>query len=118
MAIVAKHGKNGLIYVSGAGLEGANAWTYAIDTESAEYAKFGDDFAPIDLLRTPQPLQWGLGVRELAQSILADRPHRVTGEQAAHVVEILEAMTTAMTQQKPVSIQSDFVPPSPLDWAL
>ena len=102
------HGDLGLAYLADTTQPGA----------AVEYAKYGDDFTSMDLLRPANPLQWGLGVRELAQSILADRPHRVTGEQAAHVVEILEAVTTAMPQQKIVTIQSDFVPPSPFDWAL
>lgn len=33
---------NGLIYVSGSELEGANAWSVDIDHRSAEYIKFGD----------------------------------------------------------------------------
>jgi hypothetical protein len=48
MAFTAKNGKNGLIYVSvvsSAGeLPGANAWTFNIESESIEYAKFGDSF--------------------------------------------------------------------------
>lgn len=40
----AKHGVNGLAYVSGGEIEGASAWSVAIDTQSAEYVKFGDDW--------------------------------------------------------------------------
>lgn len=42
MAFTAKNGKNGLIYVSGTELPGANAWSFNIESESIEYAKFGD----------------------------------------------------------------------------
>lgn len=38
----AKSGHNGLVYLSGAELEGANAWSVAINKRSAEYIKFGD----------------------------------------------------------------------------
>jgi hypothetical protein len=35
------HGKNGLIYVSGTEVVGANAWTISIDADSAEASSFG-----------------------------------------------------------------------------
>lgn len=38
------NGKNGLIYVGGTELTGANAWTINVTTESAEYVKFGDSW--------------------------------------------------------------------------
>lgn len=42
MAVTAVASINGMIYVSGAVLEGANAWSVDIDHRSAEYIKFGD----------------------------------------------------------------------------
>lgn len=36
------HGKNGLIYVSGAELTGANAWTLDMGLDIVEVGKFGD----------------------------------------------------------------------------
>jgi hypothetical protein len=44
MAIVAKHGKNSLIYINGSEVIGANAWSLSVDHEAAEYAVFGDDW--------------------------------------------------------------------------
>jgi len=41
---VAKHGLNGQVYISGASLEGANAWSINIEVQSAEYLKFGDSW--------------------------------------------------------------------------
>jgi hypothetical protein len=38
------HGKNGLIYVSGVELTGANAWTINITTDSVETPQFGDSW--------------------------------------------------------------------------
>jgi len=37
-------GHNGLIYVSGSEVPGANAWDLTLDTESVELRKFGDDW--------------------------------------------------------------------------
>jgi len=41
---LAKHGINGGVYISGAALHGANAWSINIETQSAEYLKFGDSW--------------------------------------------------------------------------
>jgi hypothetical protein len=42
MAFTPLAGKNGLIYVSGTELPGANAWSIAIESDAVEYSKFGD----------------------------------------------------------------------------
>lgn len=36
------HGKNGLIYVSGTEITGANAWSLKIDTDKIDTPQFGD----------------------------------------------------------------------------
>jgi len=36
------HGKNGLIYVSGTEIVGANAWSITFDVETADAPQFGD----------------------------------------------------------------------------
>jgi len=38
------HGKNGLIYVSGTEITGANAWNVAITQDSVETPQFGDSW--------------------------------------------------------------------------
>jgi hypothetical protein len=63
-------------------------------------------------------VEWGRAVREMSQAIAADRPHRATGEQAAHVVEILNAVTQSMQTSQPVTIHSSFTSPAPMEWAL
>ncbi|MBI1877896.1 MAG: Gfo/Idh/MocA family oxidoreductase [Chloroflexi bacterium] len=89
---------------------------------AVELAEFGQPFQPVPLVRPGyqggRNVEWGRGVRDLAQAIAADRPHRATGEQAAHVVEILNAITQAMQTSQPVAIHSGFTPPVPMEWAL
>jgi hypothetical protein len=54
----------------------------------------------------------------MAEAILEDRPHRATGEQAAHVVDILAAVVESRTHEgRPVAITSSFPRPELLDWA-
>jgi hypothetical protein len=40
----AVHGINGAVYISGAILDGANAWSINIETQMADYLKFGDSW--------------------------------------------------------------------------
>lgn len=42
MAFTPKAGKNGLVYVSGTEITGANAWSISIEADAIEYSKFGD----------------------------------------------------------------------------
>lgn len=43
------------------------------------------------------------------------RPHRATGEQAAHIVEILAAPATSIREGRSVEVRSKFAQPAPLE---
>ena len=62
-------------------------------------------------------MTWGLGVRELAQALLEQRPHRASGEHAAHVVEILAAIDRSVREGCATDVRSTFSPPAPMPWA-
>jgi predicted dehydrogenase len=82
------------------------------------HADFGQPLAPVDLVQAGEAgIPWGRGVHELASAIQEDRPHRFTGEQAAHVVEILGATAEAARSGQPQTMTSGFAPPAPADWA-
>lgn len=84
-----------------------------------EFAEFGKGFEPVEHVRPAfKGIEWARGITELQDAINEDRPQRATGAQAAHVVEILEAMITSYTEGHPVEVTSDFTPPTPMDWAL
>jgi hypothetical protein len=53
----------------------------------------------------------------MAAAMLAGRPQPSTGAQAAHIVEILEAIDTSMRQGGAVAVASNFTAPSPMAWA-
>ena len=83
-----------------------------------ELAEFGKKYEPVTLLKEPyQGTEWGRAVAELADALTEGRPQRATGAQAAHVVEICEAITTSLKQGGPVEVTSDFTPPTPMEWA-
>ena len=82
------------------------------------FAPYGERYEPVPLLRpAPKGVEWQRGVVDMAEAIAMQRPQRVTGEQAAHVVEIMCAATDSMNTQAPVTIDSTFSPPQPMDWA-
>ena len=47
-----------------------------------------------------------------------NRPHRATGEQAAHIVEVMTAIEEACQSGRAVDVGSTFPLPAPMDWAL
>jgi predicted dehydrogenase len=55
-----------------------------------------------------------LGVADLAQAILDDRPHRASGDLALHVLEVMEAFATASISGHPVEITTPVERPAPL----
>ncbi|WP_084965558.1 Gfo/Idh/MocA family protein [Thermoactinospora rubra] len=74
--------------------------------------------APVEPVREPyRGVEWGRAVRDLADAIRTGRPHRATGRQAAHVVEILCAVRESYETGQPVELSSAFEPPAPMDWA-
>jgi predicted dehydrogenase len=60
---------------------------------------------------------WGIGLRDLVDGVIAGRDHRASGAHAAHVVEILTAIATALKEERPVAVSSDFARPLPNGWS-
>lgn len=82
------------------------------------FAEFGKGLKEQPLLREPyEGCEWGRGIREMVDAIREKRPHRATGAQASHVVEILEAAMVSLKEERPVEIKSEFPQPKPMDWA-
>lgn len=78
----------------------------------------GGSYEPVQLVREPyRGIAWGRGVADLARAIAEDRPQRVTGEHAAHVVDILSAARQSMRERRRVTIESTFVQPTLMGWA-
>jgi len=103
------HGDKGSLHLSS--WQAFDAWV--------GYGDFGTALEPQPLVRAaPQGTPWGRGAAELAQAILEDRPHRATGEQAAHIVDILAAISESIASGQSVEVRSSFPPPPPLEWAL
>ena len=83
-----------------------------------EYADFGKEYKPVPLARdTDMWIDWARGLVDLAQAIKEGRPSRVTGDHAAHVVEILEATNESARTRQTVELHTSFSVPEPMDWA-
>lgn len=56
----------------------------------------------------------GLGVADMAASIVAGRPHRASGEMAYHVLEIMDSMLEASESGRRITLESTCDRPAPL----
>jgi predicted dehydrogenase len=84
-----------------------------------ELGPFGGEYEPVPLVRQGfRGTAWARGVAEMAGAIAEGRPHRASAEQAAHVVDILEAAATSRADGgRAVAVDSTFYPPALLPWA-
>jgi predicted dehydrogenase len=82
------------------------------------FAEFGKTFEEIPHIRQgSHGVPRGRGVHELVRAMIENRPHRFSGEQAWHVVDILNSAATAMKDNRPVELSSRFEVPPPMEWA-
>ncbi|HWG56465.1 MAG TPA: Gfo/Idh/MocA family oxidoreductase [Gaiellaceae bacterium] len=78
----------------------------------------GGEYEEVPLVREPfAGIDWSRALVDLAHAVREDRPHRMSGEHGAHVVEVLEAAETSLATGAPVAVHSSFHPPEPLEWA-
>ena len=103
------HGDEGSLHLAG----------WHIFNSKVYFAPWDKPFEEVELVRPPHKgVPWGRGVWEMVTAMQAGRPHRFTGEHAAHICEILDATTESARQGRPVEITSSFTPPAPMEWAL
>lgn len=109
--------KSGLEFHGDVGSLALESWA-AFDSPVVA-GNFGEELKPVDLIApTVGGTPWGTGISEMAQAIAENRPQRVTGDQAAHIVEILEAISTSIRTERPVAVFSGFPTPVPMPWAV
>ena len=71
------------------------------------------------LLREPYPgVNWARALSDLRDAVAEDRPHRMSAEHAAHVVDVLNAIEASARGAGAIEVGSDFAPPEPLEWAV
>ena len=79
-------------------------------TPNAEVAlaEFNKPYEPLSGDDVSGEVRWGTGIRDMVDGILAGRPHRATGAQAAHIVEVLEAAYRSVSTGDAADVTSDF----------
>jgi predicted dehydrogenase len=77
-----------------------------------EMAPFGEPYRPVVVENAFRGIDWGRALDELSEAIGSGRPHRATGAHAAHIVEILDAITSSVAEGRAVDITSSFSPPA------
>ena len=86
-----------------------------------EIAAFGNDepHETVPPIRPDAPaFDWSRGVEELAEAIAEGRPHRASAEQAAHLVDVFEAVAASAARDGAgVQVTSSFAAPAPMLWA-
>ncbi len=84
-----------------------------------EQADFGQsEYQSLPLAQEPTShIDWSRGIKDFVAAIQENRVSRVTGAQAAHIVEILEAANISAKSGRPIDLHSTFEPPAPMDWA-
>jgi predicted dehydrogenase len=87
---------------------------------TVEVGTFGGEYETVAPVRTPyRGTAWARGVADMAAAIGEGRPHRASGEQAAHVVDIIEAVDRSMAGDgRSVAVSSAFEPPALMPWAI
>ena len=87
---------------------------------TVEVGEFNKEFKPVALVRPAfHGTAWARGVAEMAAAIAEDRPHRASAEQAAHIVDILEAAFGSMADGgAAVEVSSTFAMPPLMPWAI
>jgi predicted dehydrogenase len=74
-------------------------------------AEYGEPLTELHAADDSSPLDWSLGVLELAAAIRDGRPHRTSAEHARHVVDVLDAVALSAFDGRRVRVRSSF--PSP-----
>lgn len=103
------HGDDGSLYLP----------TWAEFDSRLELQEREGEYRTVPPLREPYPgIDWSRALTDLSEAVAEGRPHRASGEHAAHVVETLEAAHASVGGGGAVvEVRSEFPPPAPLDWA-
>lgn len=93
--------------------------TWAEANSRVQLQRRGGEYESVELVREPfDGIDWGRALVDLAAAVGEGRPHRSSGEQAAHVVEILNAVEVSLDRGGAVDVRSTFARPEPAEWAV
>jgi predicted dehydrogenase len=96
------HGDTGSIFIS--------SWQ-EFDAK-VELAPWGGSYEEVAVEDAFPGTDWGRALDDLSDAIETGRPHRATGEHAAHIVEILDATARSAAEGRAIVVRSSFTPPT------
>jgi predicted dehydrogenase len=76
-----------------------------------ELAPFGEPYRAVTVENAFRGTDWARALDDLSGAIDSGRPHRATGAHAAHIVEILDAISASVADGGTVAVTSSFVRP-------
>jgi predicted dehydrogenase len=76
-----------------------------------ELAPYGEAYQVVPVENPFKGIDWGRALGDLSDAIGSGRPHRASGAHAAHIVEILDAISTSVSEGRPVEVTSSFAAP-------
>lgn len=104
------HGDAGMLHLA--------AWGEADSRLQLATTGNGDDYEDVPLLGEPRRgIDWSRPLSDLAEAARDGRALRAGGAQAAHLVEILDAIDVSRLAGGAVEVSSSFPVPAPLEWA-
>lgn len=109
-ATIEFHGDKGFLHVP-------SSHNFDVPVSVLEVGK--SEWQTVPHLREPfKGVEWGRGLFEMIESIQNGRPHRATGDQAAHVVEICsKILESAAKKSRILPLKTRFQQPTPMEWA-
>ena len=102
------HGESGALTIDGVGF-----------SSPVQFAACGaQEWVDVPLLAQPVTtgVDWSRGIREIKQALEQGRPHRCTGEQAYHILDVCLSIIESAEQGRKVSVDSRFDLPAPTIW--
>ena len=78
---------------------------------AVELAPFGEQYRAVPVENPFRGTDWGRALDDLSGAIGSGRPQRATGAHAAHIVEILDAISASVADGSTVAVTSSFSRP-------
>jgi predicted dehydrogenase len=100
--------------------DGGSLWmqTWHDYDSDLEWTVDGETYTPVPYVRKAyKGVDWVRPLADLADAVRDERPHRLSAELAAHVVEVLAAVKTSAGGGGTIDVGSDFPQPEPMEWA-
>lgn len=80
------------------------------------FARVGKDYLPVPMPHRPTPRHYASALADMAEAVRSEHSPDTSSGQAAHLVEVINAITVCAAERMPVPVQSRFLPPQPLAW--